>query len=396
MMLEAAITGLGVVTTAGVGLRPLLAALRSSGGEPVAREYLADGEFPYAPLPPLPGHDAAIDISCLDLLDACMRELVRSSGLTPAELRDRRTGVVLGATAGRYPRWRRDLAPMRLADAVTHRDFDESSTTIEFARRWQLRGATHTVCAACSSSASAVAVAQRLLYTQQCDRVIVGGAELLSWFDVYGFRTAQLLSRTAARPYDAERDGLMLGEGGGLVLLERPGTRPAYARLIGAGLNTETHDIAQPEPSGAALARCIARALTSAGLKARDIGYVNAHGTATVANDASEARCLAHYWPSGCNTRISSTKGLTGHLRAAGGVVELIVVAAALGSGIAPHTRGCRRLDPKFTFNCQLEAPAFEALEHGVSITRGFGGANVALVLGRGDAHRWYDLGELS
>ena len=389
MRREAARTGLGVVTTAGVGLGSLLRALRSTGSEPIASQYLSGREFPYAALPSPWRAEAGADVSCVDILDACMHELVRCSGLSPDEYRNRRTAIVLGATAGRYPRWRPDLPPMRVADAVAHRDFDENATTLEFARRWQLAGPTYTVCAACSSSASALAIGHRLLDTDQCDRVIVGAAELLSWFDVHGFRTAQLLCRTAARPYDAERDGLMLGEGGGLVLLERPGARPAFARLLGAGLNTETHDIAQPEPSGAALTRCIARALADAGLSARDVAYVNAHGTATVANDASEATSLAHYWPSGSDTWISSTKGLTGHLRAAGGVVETIVVAAALGSGIAPHTRGCRRFDPKFSFNCVLDAPVFESLQHGVSITRGFGGANVALVLGRGDPRRW-------
>jgi 3-oxoacyl-(acyl-carrier-protein) synthase len=389
MRREAAITGLGVVTTAGVGLGSLLRALRTSGTEPIASDYLSGRQFPFAALPSPWRSESAGDVSCVDILDACMRELVRSSGLAPAEYRDRRTAVVLGATAGRYPRWRPELSPMRVADAVAHRDFDEQATTLEFAQRWQLAGPTFTVCSACSSSASALAVGHGLLDTDQCDRVIVGAAELLSWFDVHGFRTAQLLSRTAARPYDAERDGLMLGEGGGLVLLERPGARPAFARLLGAGQSTETHDIAQPEPSGAALTRCIGRALSDAGLRASDIGYVNAHGTATLANDASEAMCLARYWPSGCDTWISSTKGLTGHLRAAGGIVEAIVVAAALGGGFAPHTRGCRRFDPTFSFNCVLDAPVSQSLQHGLSITRAFGGANVALVLGRGDPRRW-------
>src|SRR5688572_21191550 len=130
MRREAAITGLGVVTTAGVGLGSLLRALRSTGSEPIASQYLSGSELPYAALPSPWRAEAGADVSCVDILDACMHELVRSSGLSPDEYRNRRTAIVLGATAGRYPRWRPDLPPMRVADAVAHHDFDENATTL--------------------------------------------------------------------------------------------------------------------------------------------------------------------------------------------------------------------------------------------------------------------------
>jgi 3-oxoacyl-[acyl-carrier-protein] synthase II len=223
--------------------------------------------------------------------------------------------------------------------------------------------------------------------------MVAGGVDVLSEpLMVVGFSKLGALSTrnddpdTASRPFDRNRDGFVLGEGAGFLILEAEDYAKArgatiLATLDGWGCSCNAWRITDSPPDGRGPAQAMNAALLDAGLRPEDIGYVNAHGTSTPQNDASESRAILRVFPNGVPT--SSTKGHMGHLVAACGAVEAILCILALRDGILPPTRSLQDPDPECSLDLIRGAPRPATLRYALTNAFGFGGSNGSIVLGR-------------
>lgn len=245
-----------------------------------------------------------------------------------------------------------------------------------------LHGPSFVVSSACSSSAKVFANAARMMAAGVCDAAVVGGVDSLCLSTLYGFNSLGLMSRFPCRPYDAERDGISIGEGAGFVLLERAtaANTPGAMLLLGVGESSDAYHMSTPHPEGLGARLAMQRALASAGLQAREIDYINLHGTATKSNDASEGRAVADVF--GDEVPCSSTKGWTGHLLGAAGITEAIISMLAVEQGFVPGSMNTQRVDPAMAIDYRIENSAGN-IRRVLSNSFGFGGSNCSLVLGR-------------
>lgn len=245
-----------------------------------------------------------------------------------------------------------------------------------------LSGPSFVVSSACSSSAKVFANAVRMLAAGVCDAAVVGGVDSLCLSTLYGFNSLGLVSRFPCRPYDAERDGISVGEGAGFMLIERATAADASnaIRLLGVGESSDAYHMSTPHPEGLGAKLAMQRALASAGLHADEIDYINLHGTATKSNDASEGKAVADVF--GDRVPCSSTKGWTGHLLGAAGITEAIIGMLAIEHGFLPGSVGTQQLDPATTIDYRIENSEAK-IERVLSNSFGFGGSNCSLILGR-------------
>jgi 3-oxoacyl-[acyl-carrier-protein] synthase I len=212
-----------------------------------------------------------------------------------------------------------------------------------------------------------------------CDAAVVGGVDSLCLTTLYGFTSLDLTSRAPCRPFDAERDGISIGEGAGFALIERPGP-DARALLLGVGESSDAYHMSTPHPEGLGARMAMERALASAGLVPADIDYINLHGTATRVGDAAED--LAVFTVFGSDTPCSSTKGQTGHSLGAAGIVEAIISVLAIREGLMPGSVHTETVDPSFRSRYLLRTePA--RIRTVLSNSFGFGGSNCSLIFGR-------------
>ena len=210
----------------------------------------------------------------------------------------------------------------------------------------------------------------------------MGGVDTLCLTTLYGFNSLQLLSTQPCRPYDAQRDGISLGEGAAFFLIERPGDdspRDAMA-LLGSGESCDAYHMSAPHPEGLGARRAMEAALDAAGLEAGAIDYVNLHGTGTPSNDAAEDKAVLALF--GERVPCSSTKGLTGHTLGAAGAVEAVISLLALEEQHVPGSPGTRSIDPALKARYQI-AGGPRPLARVMSNSFGFGGSNCSLVFGR-------------
>lgn len=245
-----------------------------------------------------------------------------------------------------------------------------------------LSGPSFVVSSACSSSAKVFANAVRMMAAGICDAAVVGGVDSLCLSTLYGFNSLGLVSRFPCRPYDAERDGISVGEGAGFVLLERASavTTPDPMLLLGVGESSDAYHMSTPHPEGLGAKMAMQRALDSAGLNASDIDYINLHGTATKSNDASEGQAVADVF--GDKVACSSTKGWTGHLLGAAGISEAIIAVLTVEHGFVPGSANTQTLDPAIAIDYRIENSEAQ-INRVLSNSFGFGGSNCSLVLGR-------------
>ena len=246
-------------------------------------------------------------------------------------------------------------------------------------RRLGLAGPAMVVSSACSSTAKVFGHAQRMLACGLIDAAVVGGVDSLCLTTLYGFQSLGLVSAQPCRPYDAARDGISIGEGAGFALLEGVAQAPGAPRLLGVGESSDAHHMSSPHPEGLGARMAMQRALDMAGLAPSDIGYVNLHGTATPANDASEDKAVAGLF--GDTVPASSTKGATGHLLGAAGITEAVISLLAMQHGFLPAGLNTRERDPQLRtrYLLQNRDASVRAM---LSNSFGFGGSNCSLVLG--------------
>lgn len=251
----------------------------------------------------------------------------------------------------------------------------------DFVRRYLgLQGPAFVVSSACSSTAKVFGNGVRMIAAGACDAAVVGGVDSLCLTTLYGFHSLELTSRGPCRPFDAERNGLSIGEGAGFALLERTDARPAAgALLLGIGESSDAFHMSTPHPEGLGARLAMKAALQSAGLAPVDIDYINLHGTASRTNDAVEDRAVWELF--GEATPCSSTKGATGHLLGAAGVTEIIISILAIERGLMPGSAHTRRIDPAMKSQYLVE-PRKARVERVLSNSFGFGGSNCSVVLG--------------
>ena len=271
-----------------------------------------------------------------------------------------------------------------LPDGFHYRQQELCSPAISLADALGITGPAYVQSAACASSAKALASAARLLRMKVCDAVITGGVDSLCAFTVGGFLALDSLSSERCNPLSRNRDGINIGEGAALFLMSR---QPAAVILRGWGESSDGHHMSAPDPSGAGARLAIERALKCAGIAAHDIDYVNLHGTATVQNDAMEARVVHALF--GDDVPVSSTKPLTGHALGAASAIEAGLCWLAMqdgnAHGILPPHLWDGIADPDLpVVNIATPGETLgRPIRQAVSNSFAFGGANAALVLGR-------------
>ena len=241
-------------------------------------------------------------------------------------------------------------------------------------------GPALTVSTACSSSAKVFASAHRAMRAGLCDAAIVGGVDSLALLTLYGFNALQLVSSEPCQPADAKRNGISIGEAAGFALLERPEAAARGPLLLGYGESSDAHHMSAPEPEGRGALAAMRAALERAGLAPADIDYINLHGTATRANDASEDHAVFALF--GDRTACSSTKGWTGHALGAAGILEAVIGLIAMEQGFAPRSLNTTEKDPQLRANVLLETRE-QPVRRVLSNSFGFGGSNCSLVLGQ-------------
>jgi len=254
------------------------------------------------------------------------------------------------------------------------------------------RGGVHAPVSACASGAEGIAWAYKMIKDGEIDVAIAGGAEAcIHPLPIAGFAQMRAMStrnhdpRGASRPFDVERDGFVLGEGAGIMVLEREDHARArgakiYGRLVGIGMSNDAYHITAPEPEGEGSARAIAKALQSAELTKADIGHVNAHATSTQVGDLAESNTILR--SVGDHPVVTATKSMTGHMLGAAGAVEGIATLLAIKEGVVPGTRNLNKLDPEILVDVAADNRRVE-LTAALNDSFGFGGHNVALVFGR-------------
>jgi 3-oxoacyl-[acyl-carrier-protein] synthase-1 len=250
-----------------------------------------------------------------------------------------------------------------------------------------LAGPAIVVSTACSSSAKVFGTAARMIQAGLCDAAIVGGVDSLCLTTLYGFNSLGLVSSVPCRPFDADRNGISIGEAAGFVLLEKPSApvdapraAPGDLMLLGVGESSDAYHMSSPHPEGEGARLAILAALHDAGLAPGDIDYINLHGTGTKANDAAEDKAVFNVF--GGDTPCSSTKGATGHLLGAAGITEAIISALCMQHGFMPGGLNTAHIDPALKSAYLLENRP-QTLDFVLSNSLGFGGSNCSLVLGR-------------
>jgi 3-oxoacyl-[acyl-carrier-protein] synthase II len=262
--------------------------------------------------------------------------------------------------------------------------------------RWNLKGPSYTTVSACASGAHAIGEAFNAIRLDQADLMVCGGAEAtLTELCFAGFCSMKAMStrndapERASRPFDAERDGFIMGEGAGVVVLEdeeharRRGAK-IYARIVGYGLTADAHHMTAPAPNGEGAARAMKAALTDGRIRVDEVGYINAHGTSTPLNDKMETAAVRTVFGEHARSlALGSTKSMTGHLLGAAGGVEFIATALALQEGILPPTINYEHPDPECDLDCVPNEARRATVEVALSNSLGFGGHNVTLAVRR-------------
>jgi 3-oxoacyl-[acyl-carrier-protein] synthase II len=396
-MEDVVVTGVGAITPLGVGADVLYD--RWAAGE----IGIADGEAPCATFDPLDfftRKEARRSDRFTQFALAAAKEALESAGWDgEAPYASGRIGCVLGTGIGGLGTLEsnfevlHDEGPEKVAPlAVPLMMGNAGSAAI--AMRHDLRGPVFGVVSACAAGANAIATAARMVQMGDADAVVCGGSEAaLTNLARAAFAALDATSTSGiCRPFDARRDGFIMGEGAGVIVLEdgdaaRRRGATILATLRGVGQTSDAHHLTAPRADGAGAAAAIEAALADAGITADDVDYVNAHGTSTPLNDRSETVAIkialgqhAHEIP------VSSTKSAIGHLLGAAGAVEAIATIAALRNGVAPPTLGLEQPDEGLDLDfVQGQAEPITMPNGrkaiGISNSFGFGGHNAVLVL---------------
>jgi 3-oxoacyl-[acyl-carrier-protein] synthase II len=325
-------------------------------------------------------------------------QAIQDSGLEISESNCKRIGTIIGSGIGGLPGIEKgyqsfvDGGPRRISPFFVPSNII-NMVSGHLSIRYGIRGANYAVVSACSTGAHCIGLAARTIERGEQDAIIAGGAEYSTCpTGIGGFASAKALSTrnddpsSASRPWDLERDGFVLSDGAGVVMLEsleHAESRGAeiYAELIGFGMNSDAHHMTAPAPNGAGAADCMRLAIEDAKIDSKDVNYINAHGTSTPAGDLAETQAVKSVFGNHAYDLVmSSTKSMVGHMLGAAGGAEAIYSILALKEQIAPPTINLENPDP----DCDLDYVANSARDMPIKVALsnsfGFGGTNGTLV----------------
>ncbi|MCD4781001.1 MAG: beta-ketoacyl-ACP synthase II [Candidatus Omnitrophica bacterium] len=402
------VTGMGVISPVGIGLNKFWSALKEGKSGISKIKYFDVSAFAsqiagqvsdYDPLEYFSSKDARNLARFVQYATVASKEALASAGLNIEDTDAHRVGVLIGSGIGsirtienEYKKYL-DRGPRRISPHFIPKIIiNEAAGQVSIASG--AKGPTTCVSTACSTATNAIGDALRLLQYGEVDVMIAGGTEAATTvLGLGGFCALKALSQRndepqkASRPFDLNRDGFVMGEGSGVVILEtlahaKKRGATILAELAGYGRTSDAYHITAPEPTGEGAARAMMNALQDAGLNPEDISYINAHGTSTKLNDKTETAAIKIVFKElAANVPISSTKSMTGHLLGAAGGIEFAACVMAIQDNIIPPTINYETPDP----DCDLDYVPNTAracdITAAMTNSLGFGGHNATLIV---------------
>jgi 3-oxoacyl-[acyl-carrier-protein] synthase II len=381
------VTGLGVVSSCGIGTESFWEGLCASpsAGDRRVENFDPTIYFENA-------KEARRSDRCTQFAIAAAHMAMEQTGKLAAETD--RSGVFIGTGIGGIETLEEQinillekgsrrvspfLVPMMMPNAAT----------AAVSMKYGFQGPAENTCTACAAGTHAIINASRLITSDRCDVVIAGGTEAaFTGSSIAGFTNMTAFSSEGkSRPFDRDRDGFVMGEGSGILVLEEKEMAEArgakiYAEILGGASNADAHHITAPAPGGSGAKKCIELALEDSGVKPSSIAYINAHGTSTPLNDLGEAQAINSVFGD-TGPLVSSTKGITGHTLGAAGAIEAVAVILAMQKSLIPPTAGFTNPDPEMPkINLVHGQPIPWSPAPSISNSFGFGGHNGCLVIG--------------
>ncbi|MEC9486976.1 MAG: beta-ketoacyl-ACP synthase II [Prosthecochloris sp.] len=401
------ITGVGVLSPVGQSATELWDSLSSgkSGSGPITYFDATDFSTRFAcELKDFNAEDhidrksaARMDPFCQYAI-AASDQALKDSGLDLSAIDPARVGVVYGSGTGgmtthdQQMRVYLERGPRRISPFFIPMLIPDIAAG-QISMRHKLRGPNYATASACATSLHAIIDAWMLLQLGMADYMVCGGSEAaITPMSVAGFNAARALSTAndipekASRPYDRDRDGFVMGEGAGALILETMESAKArgahiYGEIAGVGASADAHHLTAPHPEGAGAVTAMTNALNQAGIGPEEIDYINTHGTATPLGDLAEIKAIKRVLGEHAySVSISSTKSMTGHLLGAAGVVESINCLLAMNNGVVPPTINIDNLDPEIDVDVTPNTPKERTINYSLNNGFGFGGHNATLI----------------
>lgn len=407
-MKRVVVTGVGPVTPIGVGAANFLAAQHEArnGIRPITLFDASDLSVRFAGEVDVDVHQY-LETKEAKRLDRFVQFALigadlalADSGLTAEEVAGDLTGTCIGSGIGGLDTWeaqskiRFERTAMRISPFFIPMLIANMASG-HVAMRYHLTGPSSSVVTACATGTGNIGDAYRMIQRGEAEVVFAGGTEApITPMGIGGFAVMKALStrndspETASRPFTASRDGFVAGEGAGILVLEeyeravKRGAR-IYAEIVGYGTSADAHHITAPAPGGTGAIAAITRALRDAKMNPEDIGYINAHGTSTPANDLNETLAFKAVWGAGKVPPASSTKSMTGHTLGAAGGIEGVATVQAIHHGVLPPTRNYMDPDPELDLDYIPNVAREAVVDAAISTNFAFGGQNAAVIFKR-------------
>lgn len=325
----------------------------------------------------------------MKLLFKATNEAISQTGLKSEELQNLNVGTCIGSSTGAslnfksfYKQWREGGQP----NLKKIHSYLQSNPATALAEKHSFNGPVQTVTNACSSGTDAIGIAASWIRQGLCDLVIAGGADALSGISYTGFSRLMITSPQACQPFDKNRQGLNLGEGAAVLILSSEKMREKLdlrqiGQVLGYGTYCDAYHLTAPHPEGRGLKKAINEALTRSDLTAKDISFINVHGTGTETNDRVESTVLSDLFPS---TPFTGVKGFTGHTLGAAGAIEAVMTIQSLRSGQLMPTNGFSKPDQDAQVSPIKVKTAING-KYALSDSLAFGGNNSAVIFKRGE-----------
>jgi 3-oxoacyl-[acyl-carrier-protein] synthase II len=404
------VTGLGLVTPVGNDVDSSWAALQAgrSGAAPITKFDPAKLQVRFAcevkgfdPSPYMDRKEARRYDLFAQFALAAAHQAVTQAGLEGKVPSVQRTGVIIGTGIGGMQTYEDNCityltkGPDRVSPFFVPMFIPDIAAGL-VSIRYGLKGPNFATVSACASSAHAIGESFNLIRHGEADAMVTGGAEAaITGLTVAAFANMKALStrndspETASRPFDKDRDGFVLGDGAGVVVLEsleharRRGAR-ILGEIIGYGLSADAYHITQPPPDGSGAAQAIRSCLADGHIDPKDVGYINAHGTSTPQGDAAETEAVKKVFGDQAYRLVfGSTKSMTGHLLGGAGALEFVIALLVSTCGVVPPTINQFTPDPECDLDCAPNQKVLRRVDVALSNSFGFGGHNVTLAVRR-------------